>query len=207
MLPTLIVPALIIGLVGFIIKGNDINISDNDIILSFIWGGVLNGFAHAIFIIATRHLLAAEITLFMLLEFTLGPLWVWYFVGEVPAINTLYGGGIVMSAIAMLTFYELWKRKKLNNIIKEIGWNDNIHETTKMTDNNSTNENLIDLGSKLVKQDIKIDLIKENQIKENIKVEIEKLLLPTLNKWFENDLKKMIKKLLDDQINELKKNN
>ena len=34
MLPTLIVPALIIGLVGFIIKGNDINISDNDIILS-----------------------------------------------------------------------------------------------------------------------------------------------------------------------------
>ena len=207
MLPTLIVPALIIGLVGFIIKGNDINISDNDIILSFIWGGVLNGFAHAIFIIATRHLLAAEITLFMLLEFTLGPLWVWYFVGEVPAINTLYGGGIVMSAIAMLTFYELWKRKKLNNIIKEIGWNENTHETTKMTDNNSTNENLTDLGSKLVKQDIKIDLIKENQIKENIKVEIEKLLLPTLNKWFENDLKKMIKKHLDDQINELKKNN
>lgn len=207
MLPTLIVPALIIGLVGFIIKGNDINISDNDIILSFIWGGVLNGFAHAIFIIATRHLLAAEITLFMLLEFTLGPLWVWYFVGEVPAINTLYGGGIVMSAIAMLTFYELWKRKKLNNIIKEIGWNDNIHETTKMTDNNSTTEDLIDLDSKLVKQDIKIDLIKENQIKENIKVEIEKLLLPTLNKWFENDLKKMIKKHLDDQINELKKNN
>ena len=179
----------------------------DNIILSFIWGGVLNGFAHAIFIIATRHLLAAEITLFMLLEFTLGPLWVWYFVGEVPAINTLYGGGIVMSAIAMLTFYELWKRKKLNNIIKEIGWNENTHETTKMTDNNSTNENLTDLGSKLVKQDIKIDLIKENQIKENIKVEIEKLLLPTLNKWFENDLKKMIKKHLDDQINELKKNN
>ena len=76
-----------------------------------------------------------------------------------------------------------------------------------MTDNNSTNENLTDLGSKLVKQDIKIDLIKENQIKEKIKVEIEKLLLPTLNKWFENDLKKMIKKHLDDQINELKKNN
>ena len=66
---------------------------------------------------------------------------------------------------------------------------------------------IIELGSKLVKQDIKIDLIKENQIKENIKVEIEKLLLPTLNKWFENDLKKMIKKHLDDQINELKKNN
>ena len=76
-----------------------------------------------------------------------------------------------------------------------------------MTDNNSTYENLTDLDNKLVKQDIKIDLIKENQIKENIKLEIEKLLLPTLNKWFENDLKKMIKKHLDDQINELKKNN
>ena len=107
-----------------------------------------------------RHLL--EITLFMLLEFTLGPLWVWYFVGEVPAINTLYGGGIVISAIAMLTFYELWKRKKLNNIIKEIvGMKTYMKQ--KNTDNNSTNEDLMDLDSKLVKQDIKIDLIKETR--------------------------------------------
>tara|TARA_Y100001970_G_C13747946_1_gene609533 strand:- start:226 stop:657 length:432 start_codon:yes stop_codon:yes gene_type:complete len=143
----------------------------------------------------------------MLLEFTLGPLWVWYFIGEIPAINTLYGGGIVMSAIAMLTFYELLKRKKLNNIIKEIGWNENTNETTKMTDNTFKNEDLIDLDNKLVKQDVKIDLIRENQIKENIKVEIEKLLLPTLNKWFEKNLKGLIKKNLDDQINELKKNN
>ena len=74
-------------------------------------------------------------------------------------------------------------------------------------DNTFKNEDLTDLDNKLVKQDIKIDLIREKQIKENIKVEIEKLLLPTLNKWFENDLKKMIKKHLDDQINELKKNN
>ena len=125
MLPTLLVPALIIGITGLLIKGNQIQISNNDLILSFIWGGLLNGFAHSVFIIATRHLLAAEITLFMLLEFSLGPLWVWYFIGETPAVNTLLGGSIVMTAIAFLTFYELLKRRKLNNIIKDIGWDEN----------------------------------------------------------------------------------
>ena len=88
MLPTLLVPAVIIGLVGLMIKGSDLTVSSNDLALSFIWGGLLNGFAHSIFIIATRHLLAAEITLFMLLEFTLGPLWVWSFIGETPSPAT-----------------------------------------------------------------------------------------------------------------------
>ena len=32
-------------------------------------------------------------------------------------------------------------------------------------------------------------------------------MLPTLNKWFEKNLKGLIKKNLDDQINEIKKKN
>ena len=132
-------PALIIGIVGLILKGSEIKISSNDILLSFIWGGLLNGFAHSIFIIATRHLLAAEITLFMLLEFSLGPLWVWFFIGEIPASNTILGGSIVMSAIALLTFYELLKRQKLNTIIKEIGWNENENDTQNLTNNSIAN--------------------------------------------------------------------
>ena len=204
MIPTLIVPAIIIGVIGFIIKGNDILISNNDMALSFIWGGILNGIAHSIFIIATRHLMAAEITLFMLLEFSLAPLWVWYFIGETPAVNTLYGGSIVMSALALLTFYELLKRRKLNIIIKDIGWKEDSKRTT-------IDESNIKISKKISNEELSI--MKENQtiknfddqISEKIGLEIEKLIIPSLNHWMDNNLKKMLKKNIEDQFNDLKK--
>ncbi len=204
MIPTLIVPAIIIGVIGFIIKGNDILISNNDMALSFIWGGILNGIAHSIFIIATRHLMAAEITLFMLLEFSLAPLWVWYFIGETPAVNTLYGGSIVMSALALLTFYELLKRRKLNIIIKDIGWKEDSKRTI-------IDEPNIKISKKISNEELSI--MKENQtiknfddqISEKIGLEIEKLIIPSLNHWMDNNLKKMFKKNIEDQFNDLKK--
>ena len=204
MIPTLIVPAIIIGVIGFIIKGNDILISNNDMALSFIWGGILNGIAHSIFIIATRHLMAAEITLFMLLEFSLAPLWVWYFIGETPAVNTLYGGSIVMSALALLTFYELLKRRKLNIIIKDIGWKEDSKRTI-------IDEPNIKISKKISNEELSI--MKENQtiknfddqISEKIGLEIEKLIIPSLNHWMDNNLKKMLKKNIEDQFNDLKK--
>ena len=204
MIPTLIVPAIIIGVIGFIIKGNDILISNNDMALSFIWGGILNGIAHSIFIIATRHLMAAEITLFMLLEFSLAPLWVWYFIGETPAVNTLYGGSIVMSALALLTFYELLKRRKLNIIIKDIGWKEDSKRTI-------IDEPNIKISKKISNEELSI--MKENQtiknfddqISEKIGLEIEKQIIPSLNDWMDNNLKKMLKKNIEDQFNDLKK--
>ena len=207
MLPTLLVPALIIGLVGLIVKGNEIQISSNDLVLSFIWGGLLNGFAHSIFIIATRHLLAAEITLFMLLEFTLGPLWVWFFIGETPASNTILGGSIVMSAIALLTFYELLKRKKLNNIIKEIGWNENLNYKENINDKNISKP-----MTKIPNEDASLQERKEiknsdEQITKKIAKEVEKLLIPSLNNWMDKNLKKVLQKNIKDQVNDLKKSN
>jgi len=207
MLPTLLVPALIIGLVGLIVKGNEIQISSNDLVLSFIWGGLLNGFAHSIFIIATRHLLAAEITLFMLLEFTLGPLWVWFFIGETPASNTILGGSIVMSAIALLTFYELLKRNKLNNIIKEIGWNENLNYKENINDKNISKP-----MTKIPNEDASLQERKEiknsdEQITKKIAREVEKQLIPSLNNWMDKNLKKVLQKNIKDQVNDLKKSN
>lgn len=45
---------------------------------------------------ATRYLPSAEVALFYLLESVLGTLWVWYFLSEVPAQATLYGGALVI---------------------------------------------------------------------------------------------------------------
>ena len=199
MLPTLLVPAVIIGLVGLMIKGSDLAVSTNDLALSFIWGGLLNGFAHSIFIIATRRLLAAEITLFMLLEFTLGPLWVWSFIGETPAINTLIGGGIVMAAIATLTIYELLKRRRLNNIIKNIGWKDDLE--TKYSSKNSVSGWVVKMTNgtdNFQNEDANKEML-DNHLREQIRSEIQGLLLPSLNKWMDQNLSKIIKKNFEEQ--------
>ena len=46
-----------------------------------VWGGVISGFlGNWLFIKAARHLAAAEVTLLMMTEFVLGPVWVWLFI-------------------------------------------------------------------------------------------------------------------------------
>lgn len=107
MLPTLLVSGLLIAVIALVVRADDLAIPLHDILLCFLWGGLLSGFANWTFIIATRHLVAAEVTLFMLLEFALGPIWVWLFVGETPTRWTLVGGALVIAAVAIRTVIEL----------------------------------------------------------------------------------------------------
>jgi len=48
---------------------------------------------------AARYTSASNVSLLMLLETALGPLWVWIAIGETPTHFTLIGGTIVVSAI------------------------------------------------------------------------------------------------------------
>ena len=69
MLPTLILSSLLIMIAGAFVSGGTLNIPIWDIALCLFWGGILSGFANWMFIIASRQLVAAEVTLVMLLEF------------------------------------------------------------------------------------------------------------------------------------------
>lgn len=61
-------------------------------------------------VIASRSLLAPEIALLGLLEVVLGPLWAWIGAGEVPARTTLYGGAVVLAALALNEFRALRRK-------------------------------------------------------------------------------------------------
>jgi len=52
-------------------------------------------------VIASRVLLAPELALLGLLEVLLGPFWVWLTAGETPTHGTLFGGAIVLGALAL----------------------------------------------------------------------------------------------------------
>jgi drug/metabolite transporter (DMT)-like permease len=107
MLPTILVSATIIGLVSLAVSFDDLGITVRDLLLCLLWGGLLSGFANWMFIVASRHLVAAEVTLFMLLEFSLGPVWVWLFAAEVPSEWTILGGLLVIAAVALRAGLEL----------------------------------------------------------------------------------------------------
>jgi drug/metabolite transporter (DMT)-like permease len=107
MLPALLVSGLLIVLVAGVLRWDDLGISTRDMLLCLLLGGGLSGIANALFIAASRHLVAAELTLFMLLEFALGPIWVWMFINEVPTEWTIAGGAIVILAVVLRSLLQL----------------------------------------------------------------------------------------------------
>ncbi len=59
--------------------------------------------------IAPRFIPAAEVNLFFLLETIIGPIWVWAIIREQPSIETLQGGIIIITTIAIHSFLKLRK--------------------------------------------------------------------------------------------------
>ena len=111
MLPVLVLSSVIIIVSGAIVTGGALGVSLRDIVLCLLWGGVLSGFANWMFIVASRQLIAAEVTLVMQLEFVFGPIWVWLFINEVPTQLTLIGGSLVLGAVLYRAMAELRRSK------------------------------------------------------------------------------------------------
>ncbi|MFD1157674.1 DMT family transporter [Roseovarius aestuarii] len=112
MLPALIVSGSTIIVIALVLRWGDLAIPLRDIMLCFLLGGILSGLANALFIAASKHLGGAELTLFMLLEFALGPVWVWLFIAETPTKATIAGGAIVISSVTVRAGLELVNNRK-----------------------------------------------------------------------------------------------
>ncbi len=112
MIPVILLSSVIIIVISLLATKGDIAIPLNDILLCLFWGGFLSGFVNWMFIIASRHLATAEVTLIMLLEFALGPIWVWWFIGETPTSWTIFGGSVIIAAVALRSIFELINKPK-----------------------------------------------------------------------------------------------
>ncbi len=99
MLPCLLFSGLIASLVALFTSKASLYISFHDLLLCFLLGGIMSGCVNCCFVFATRHLIAAEATLFFFIEIGLGPVWVWLFTNELIYINTLVGGSIILISL------------------------------------------------------------------------------------------------------------
>ncbi|MEG3640293.1 DMT family transporter [Magnetococcus sp. PR-3] len=99
MLPTLVIGALFSMGVGGVLAQGQWVISWYDLLLCFLLGGVISVGGHLLFMLASRALTGVELTLLTLIEFVLGPVWVWMLLSEQPSTLTLVGGSVVMVSV------------------------------------------------------------------------------------------------------------
>ena len=66
-------------------------------------GLVILPVSSALITLGPRYLPAPEVGLIMLLETLLGPLWVWLIIREVPSIETLIGGAMILAALTWMS--------------------------------------------------------------------------------------------------------
>ena len=68
---------------------------------AFVLGLILAPISFALISIGPKYIPSAEVSLIMLLETLLGPLWVWAALGEVPAMTAILGGLTILLAVAI----------------------------------------------------------------------------------------------------------
>ena len=107
MLPALIVGGVVVIMISLVPAYGQWSITLYDLALCAIWGAGLSGLGHLAFVLCSRVLAAAELTLFTLFEFALAPLWVWMLFTETPGTLALVGGCIVIASVAWRAMDEL----------------------------------------------------------------------------------------------------
>ena len=89
---------------GLIIAlGSGFVISSWDLGLSLFMGAFTIGLGITFVTWAAGFLPSSEVSILVLLESVLGPLWVWLFIGETASLNVLIGGAIVLGAVILQT--------------------------------------------------------------------------------------------------------
>ena len=76
--------------------------------------GVVLPLALALTTLGPRYLPAPEVAMLTLLETVVGPLWVWYVIGEEPGVRTFIGGSVIVFALFL---HALWRFKKARQVI------------------------------------------------------------------------------------------
>ena len=91
--------------------GSPLLISPESYLVLGIMGMVQMPVALILITAGTRYLSSPEVSLFLLLETLLGPLWVWMALGETLTFETLAGGGVI---VLTLLFHSLGKMRRLS---------------------------------------------------------------------------------------------
>ncbi len=90
-------------LISFLMT-NDLNFTNNDILMGFLLGVPQLTFGFVCITIGSRTTKSVTVGLLMLTETIFAPLWVWLFMNEIPPMSVFIGGSIIIFAIIIKSF-------------------------------------------------------------------------------------------------------
>lgn len=96
----IITGSAIMGLMGLTL-GDPFALEGIPLVLALCLGLFLSPIAYTLVTVGPRYLSSAEVSLTMLLETALGPLWVWLVLREEPPATALIGGALIVGAVVI----------------------------------------------------------------------------------------------------------
>ena len=98
--PALIANSIVVVVAATVALADDgLAMSMRDVTLGFVAGFVLIGGGLPLFNLGHRSVPTAQISLLIMTELVLAPIWVWIWPGERPSTATLVGGSVVLAAV------------------------------------------------------------------------------------------------------------
>ena len=83
----------------------------NTLVIIAVMGLFITPIARVLMGNGTKYINASEVTLLMIIETIMAPVWVWLFLNEIPSKNTFIGGGIILLTLIANSLYTLKKEK------------------------------------------------------------------------------------------------
>ena len=107
MIPANLLGNLLVVPAAFLAGARPLEVAGPDIGLLLLLGGVVLPASFTMITLGPRYLPAPEVSLILLVETILGPIWVWMVLGEVPLVTTLFAGALIVGTLFVHTLMSL----------------------------------------------------------------------------------------------------
>jgi len=112
MVPASLLGNLMVVLVAFLAGAHPLDVTTQDMVYLLLLGGLVLPVSFTMITFGPRYLPAPEVSLVLLLETVLGPVWVWLVLGEAPLATTLLAGLLIVGTMVTHTLLALRAQKE-----------------------------------------------------------------------------------------------
>jgi len=109
MIPANVLGNLSVVAIVLLLGAQPLEVTSGEAGLLLLLGGVILPISFAMITLSPRYLQAPEVSLILLIETVLGPLWVWLALGEIPHTRTLIAGALILGTLLIHTSVSLRK--------------------------------------------------------------------------------------------------
>lgn len=108
MIPASLLGNLLVVPAALLAGAQPLAVTGDDMVFLLLLGGFVLPVSFTLITLGPRYLSAPEVSLILLIETVLGPIWVWLALGEIPLATTVLAGVFIVGTLALHTTMSLW---------------------------------------------------------------------------------------------------